>query len=507
MAADFIVRWADFSGGDFGTLDPAFADKDQYSGQNVQRYNSGLVGPRAGLKSFTVDWNGAAGTHPVLGPLGFDAKDDMLLVALGNRTYRIPVGTGLADPFDVYASSPTGFVRYAQGDRNLYALIDGDLYKHNESTDAVTQITLPVGVKLAALTRWGYYLVGVQVDKPYRIWHSSVTIAGPQFDTWGANNYLDVGSNLPIECLRPLFNTLYAGKADGWWAISGILGEQAAVRQRNVGNGPVDERQATTTTDNRVLYWGADSVPLWFNGDGVRHDEDYRLSGFSTAFAADTVVATPTGKRLVMIGERDGAAGMLLHDKGRWTTHLFDIPISAVAGNDVRNATGLPEGVIFMCQRPTTIGDDVSIVTFQADLNRPAHSSDTWAAPKDAGSTNLVTGSFDLPAHWDGQGRFMRVTNVVVQFRKWPNGVADSWNEMRCLVKPFGIYEGGTQNTEVKVWTESADRADAAGTDDSIRFSFGENPLSTGFQVRFPVLRGVAIRSVIAEVEVRTARS
>lgn len=508
MAQDFLVRWADFSGGDFGTLDPGYAEKNQYSGQNVQRYNTGLIGPRAGLKAFTVDWDGAPGTHPALGPHGFDVKDDFLLVTLAGdtKTFRIPFSTGLADPFNVYPGSVTEFVRFAQGGRTLYGLINGDLYKHNESTGVVTQISLPSSIKLSALTRWGYYLVGVQEDLPYRLWHSTATIAGPQFDTWGVNNYLDVGSNLPIQTLRPLYNTLHCGKADGWWAVSGILGEQAAVRMRNMGNGPSEDRQATVTTDNRVLYWGRDNVPLWWNGDRIRRDLNYRLDGFTTSFAGDTVVATPTGDRLIMLGERDGVAGMLLRESNRWSTHLFDIPIAAVAGNDVRNTTEVPEGVVFMCQRPTNVGDAVSIVTFATDLDRPAHTSDTYAAPKDQGSTDLVTGMLDLPAHYDGQGRYMRTTAVVVQFRKWPNGVADARNELRCRVNPLGIHEGGTINTEVKIWSESSDRADADGTDDQVRFSFADNPMATGFQVTFPMLRGVAIRSVIAEVEVRTSR-
>jgi hypothetical protein len=354
--------------------------------------------------------------------------------------------------------------------------------------------------------RWGYYLVGVQTTEPYRIWHSTVSLSGPQFDTWGANSYLDVGSNLAIETLRPIYNTLYAGKADGWWGISGVLGESGQVRMRNMGQGPFDQRQATVTTDNRVLYWGKDGTPLWFNGDRVRPDRDYQLSGFTTSFAGDTVIATPTGTRLIMLGERDGVAGMLVYEGGKWSTHLFDIPIAAIAGNDVRNASDMPNGVVFMCQRPTQIGDPVSIVSFVTDNDRPGHASDTWAAPKDAGSTELITGSLDLPAHWDGQGRYMRVTAVVVQFRKWPSGVTDSRNELRCLVQPFGLYEGGTINTETKLWTESSDRADPNGTDDSIRFSFGENPMSTGFQIQFPVMRGVAIRNVIAECEVRTSR-
>jgi hypothetical protein len=273
-----------------------------------------------------------------------------------------------------------------------------------------------------------------------------------------------------------------------------------------MGQGPYDQRQATVTTDNRVLYWGKDTVPLWFNGDRVRPDYDFQLSGFETFFAGDTVVATASGNRLIMLGERNQTAGMLLFENGTWSAHVFDTPIAAIAGNDVRNTTDLPNGVVFMCQRPIQIGDAVSIVSFDTELNRPSRIGDVWASPIDEGSDELVTGSLDLPAHWDGQGRFMRVTAIVVQFRKWPSGLPDTNNELRCQVEPFGLYEGGTISTEVKLWRESSDRAEPGGTDDSVRFSFGENAMGVGFQVRFPVIRGVAIRNVVAEVEVRTSR-
>jgi hypothetical protein len=163
-----------------------------------------------------------------------------------------------------------------------------------------------------------------------------------------------------------------------------------------------------------------------------------------------------------------------------------------------------------MCQRPLTIGDAVSIVSFQTDANRPGHVDDTWAAPIDAGEAHgpiLVTGSIDLPAHWSGDGRHLRVKNVIVQFRKWPSGVAGSRNELQCRVVPLGAYGGGSVNSEITLWTEPSDRADVIGTDDSHVFSVGEGVHAAGFQVQFTVVRGVALREVLVEVEARSQRT
>ena len=513
--ADFLVRWAEFGGGEYGLLDPSRAEKDQWSGTNMIEYQSGLLGVRPGLKSLVIDWQGEPGTHPVVpGPLGFDVQNENLLIPLQLTnddwaTFKIDFNTGVATPFPAYTSPPTEFIRYAEGAQTLYGLINGELWKHEPG--GMTQITLPAGIKLSGLVRWNYWLIGVDQDTPYRIWHSTVTVNGPEFDNWGINNYLDVGSNLPILTLRPIFNTLYCGKQDGWWGVSGILGQQASVRFRAIGNGPATDRGCTVTTDNRLLYWPTESVPAWFNGDRVYLDKDYQLSGYDTEFICDTVIATPTGKRLLMIGELSGQpdgeekSGMLLWDKA-WSVHEFDQPISGAVPQDVRAGTKMPSGVTFLIRRPVVITDPVEIGSFQLDAIRPSHFDDPFAAPIDFEGTELVTGQVDLPAHWDGQGRMVLVKNLIVQFRKWPSGIDGTLNRLEATVVPLGRYEGGSAQTNSLIWTEPSDRANGEGTDDSVRMSFGDQGWSAGFQVKFNKLRGVAIREVIAVCEVRMAR-
>ena len=511
-SADFVVRYNDFSGGDYGVLDPAKAEKNQFAGTNVIRYNSGLLGVRPGLKPLTLAWPGGSGTHTqVPGPYGFDVFGTNLLLALGDTTWKIPFNDTTPVPvgYQSYPGAANGLIRYAQGNQKLYATVDGVLYRHDANGDT-TAISTPQ--PLSTVVRWNYSLVGVDLNVPYRLWYSSVTEAGPQFDTWGTNNYLDVGSNLPITALKPVFNALYCGKADGWWGVTGILGQQSTVRFRVTGNGPPDQRQVTVTTDNRILYWPNEPVPAWFNGDRVYLDRNYRLEGFDTGFAADTVIATPTGKRLFMLGEqRDAggdpvASGMMMWEESAWTSHLLPTSLSAAVPQDVRAGTELPEGVVFFCKSPTTVGETVEVVSFSHDLDRPGHATDRWASPTDLGAAELVDGSVKLPAFYDGQGRQVRVRNVIVQFRKWASGVAASSNRLEVKVVPLGRYEGGSTDTEPQVWQEPSANSSADGTDDSWRVGVGAEGWGNGFQVVFPRLRGVALRDVIVLCEVRTQR-
>ena len=98
------------------------------------------------------------------------------------------------------------------------------------------------------------------------------------------------------------------------------------------------------------------------------------------------------------------------------------------------------------------------------------------------------------------------VRNVIVQFRHWPSGLDGSINELQCQVRPMGTFEGGAIEVEPQVWTQRSERAHPNGSDQTWRMGWGKYGWSNGFQIVFPKLRGVALRSIEAHVEVRTAR-
>ena len=511
MAADFVTRWADFSGGDYGQLDPARAKSNQFRATNMFVYETGLLGPRPGLKQLPV--TGLPGHNVVPGPVGFDVWDDDIVIVLG-QPYRVPVTDPAPAAIEhaAYTTTPSDFVRFAEHSRNLYSTADGNLYKHVLGTTGTTAIPLPPGVKLDGLVRWGYQLLGWDRDVPWRIWYSTVGEAGAQPDNWGVNNFLDVGSNEPITKLVPLYNYLMVGKKSGWWAVSGVLAERPYVRSVSLGNGPVDQRACAVTTDNRILYWGVEEVPHWFNGENSYFDDNQRVSGFETVFPSDTVVATPTGRKTFMLGEplgeftsEDAATEMLMNREGKWTTHEFAVPLGGMAGSDLRTGYTQPNGVTFMIQRPRTVGDPVVLMSFDHDLERPGHTDDRWAQPTDPNG-QLIEGYVEFPAYYDAQSRMVLVRSVVVQFRKWPSGVTDAINELQCLIRPLGRYEAGGIESHSHLWSEPCEAADTDGTDDSWRIGTGWQGWANGFQVVFPRVRGVAIRAVEVHAEVRTAR-
>ena len=496
--ADFAIRYSDFTGGDFGDLDPQRAERNQYRGDNVVVYDSGLIGPRAGLKPLAVTGLPNHTTAP--GPMGFSTFGNKLLIVLG-RLYQIPLDTLAAAAQDVYPTSASNPVRFARANGILYSLKDGVVYKH--AGTATTAISTPF--PLSELVQWDQWLIGVDATVPYRIWYTFLDSGGPDFDVWPVNNFLYVGGNQTVNSLLPIYNTLYAGKTSGWWAISGVLGIQAAVRALSIGNGPRDSRRSAVTTDNRIVYWPNQDSPALFNGETTRILNKHSLRQAQSEFPSDGIAVTPTHQKVYMAGDADAdnnATDLYLMEDDRWSYLSLPNAIGGITPSDPRCGCSLPSGVIFTVNNPTTVGNAVVISSLQHNLDRPAHTDDEWAAPVDPGETELVEGMFDLNAWYDGEGRQVRVTGLIVQLRKWESGVPDSLNRLSVQVDSLGGYESGSTQGDPVHWYEPSALALAEGVDDSWRVKVNA-PWGNGFQIKFPRVAGVAVREVIATVEVR----
>ena len=506
--ADFTLRYADFKGGDYGVRDPAKADADTYSGLNVIPYESGLLGVRAGLKKLPVTGLPAHPTVP--GPLGFYAFGNQLIVVL-NRPYAVPMVGGAATAWQPWTTSPITPVRFVSANNIVYSLKDGALHKHlNPVTTAPTVVTTPA--PLSYVVRWGYYFVGIDRDKPWRIWFSTVDATGPQFDQWSANSYIDIGNQEPITALNPIFNTLYVGKVSGWSAVSGVLGTLASNRDVGIGNGPIDPRTTTVTTDNRILYWPTESSPAWFNGERVTVESEQKMSPRDLPAPCDSVIVTPTGKRVVLAADDSvkRITNILSWSSSAWTRHSFPSRLGGLVPENVRDGIQMPEDVVYAVLGPTTVGDPCVLCAYHHSLNRPGHVSDVYSSPFDVDLTappNLIAGSVSFPSYWEPIGRQVRVRSVIVQFRKWASGVEEAMNEIDLRIDAEGRYGGGEAPGRRHEWIEPCTRASSAGTDDSWRVNVGEQGYGNGFKLSFTKLVGVALREVVVLCDVRTERT
>jgi hypothetical protein len=518
--ADVVLRWSDWKGGDFGIRDPAKADADQYTGENVYPYSSGLLGVRAGAKVMAV--TGLPPHAIVPGPLGFWKRTNTptAVIVLGNRPYEFPVAGGAATPWAIYPETPIKPIRFVSGAGIPYSLSNNKLYKHPNTT-TTTLITTPAA--MSHIIRWGYYFIGIDANVPWRIWFSTVSAAGAQFDTWSANDYLDVGDTEPITTLAPIFNTLYVGKQTGWNAVSGVLGTLASIRGVAIGQGPVDPRAMCVSTDNRIIYWPLERSPAFFNGERVAVQDLQELVGARTSSIGDTVLATNTSRRLILAADDGTKTTLYTWADGAWSRATFSGRLAALAPGDPRDSAGLPEDVILGVLAPTVVGEVVRIVAITHSLDRPGNLGDTYASPGDAplpgDQVVPLAGQCAMPAYYEPIGRQVRVRSVIIQFRKWNMGGPDFTCEIQLRVNVLGRYGGGRNDGELHRWFEPSERNPEIGddpfglgrvtddgVDDSWRVNVGSQGFGNGFQIELPRLVGVGIREIVALCDVKTER-
>jgi hypothetical protein len=518
--ADVVLRWSDWKGGDFGLRDPAMADADQYTGENVYPYTSGLLGVRAGAKKLAV--TGLPNHAIVPGPLGFWKRANTAtgVIVLGNRPYEFPVAGGAATAWAAYPEIPIRPIRFASGAGIPYSLSNYKLYKHPNTT-TTTLITTPAA--MSHFIRWGYYFVGIDANVPWRIWFSTVDASGAHFDQWGANDYLDIGDTEPVTVLAPIFNTLYVGKATGWNAVSGVLGTLASVRGVAIGQGPLDPRAACVSTDNRIVYWPLERSPAFFNGERVAVQDEQQLVGPRETSPGDTVLATNTSRRLILAADDGTETTLYTWADSAWSRQVFGGRLAAIAPGDPRDSVGLPEDVILGVLAPSVVGEVPTIVTYNHGLDRPGNLGDVWASPGDAivDSAEIIpiAGQMALPSYFEPIGRQVRVRSVIIQFRKWNMGGPDFMCEIQLRVNSLGRYSGGRVDGELHRWFEPSERNQPigddpfglgrvfdAGADDSWRVNVGGQGFGNGFQIEIPRMVGVAIREVVALCDVRTER-
>jgi hypothetical protein len=396
----------------------------------------------------------------------------------------------------------------------VYALCNGKLYKYTNPT-TVSAVTLPA--PLSHIIRWQGWFVGIDANTPWRIWFSTIDASGSHFDIWSANNFYDVGSTDPITALAPMMNTLYVGKRNGWNVVSGVLGTLVSIRAVSLGLGPVDPKTTAVTTDFRIIYWPIEPRPAWFNGMRSWTDTELDVGTRSSPFPCDTVVVTPTARRLLLANDTPQGTGLLTwagnswsrhpwQDRA-WTRHNFPAKLAGLVPNNAADGVAMPPDVIYAVLAPTTVGDAVVIGSHHHGLDRPAHVNDQYASPVDMGTTNLIAGSVSFPSYFEPIGRQIQVRSVIVQFRKWASGVANARNQIQLRVDSLGAYGRGVTSGDILYWDEPCERSTTDGVDDSWRVNVGQQGFGNGFQINFPLLSGVAIREVVVLVTVRTDRT
>ena len=499
-----VKVFADFSGGEAGSLDLAKVPDNFWTGRNLVVYRSGALGPRPGLRLHalgrtpTGPINGlgyAGGARPLVyvdGVAVWTVGEDGVARTAGNISAapnpRIPVHFEATDAGNIFMFVPNG----------------GRTYKIETMTGSGSLLDLNTTGGVAG-DIYGIRLVRTDTSGN-RIYYS----APNNVSSWPSGNFLDVVLAKALVFLAEQRGHLTIVTIDGsWYVLTGVPGVNDTLR-RITGGKTVPPQMAPEAFvdigDDLIHYLSPiNNYPGSF--DGVEHTELAYLSMTPTeplaTFAAGTQTQAYNAANAFQGADNASPAfvlpapvvspngRMLLKHNGVWGLHDFEYPMSRLWASDGR---GRIYG--FNWNFP---GNDVGpqVLTTQLRLDRPAFTSDTTARPGDNRDQPLAC-EVTFPESWSENGDELRVREVMVDFIRWNTGVAET-NRIEATVSALARASEVAPISSTRTWEQAGSDSPATqdGTKDRIRFGFGDQGTGAGWRLKLHGLRGIAIRQVI----------
>lgn len=520
-----VVEHNDFSGGDWGRLQPWKAPQNSFKAVNMLIYSTGELGVRPGLQNVTP-------TNVVAGSIGNGMLGDLSNFYYGQGTsmrrgtsYKGQTQSTMGGAFtgnvnNLFYTKQGSGVYYIMDDvRGLYSLISGGL----------TQLTANAGNGIAFYGDrlcFGSY-VGVVSNLRY----NGTTAGVSDLTNWPATNIIPFGdknerpTNLYVQ--RGHLTLLKA--TNGFFVLTGQLSVNEALRRAVNTVGPSSGGMYKSANTETELIWFIDQshhIPANFDGTQIRYYEDQPipvqgdgslvLSPFSISDPNGVAVAVGSSSSFLPFAD---TAKLHLFYHGAWTRHELPnlgvnpqmastINISmydpGLAFGSYTSAEALPYSIhdvpafVFADSRGTT----PAFYSLLLDTDRPgfnwagkASDFDTFDAemPGD-NSTEQVTGTLELPEmHLKDTDEFM-VQGVVVDFRSWDTR-GTLTNHFDIQVDCLRPYDNNSPITSLKAsWDEVGARSSTGGTVKRRVFMFGDQGVGNGYQLKLTNIRGVAFQ-------------
>jgi hypothetical protein len=499
-----VAVYDDFSAGEAGrfglTKPPA---QGFWSGKNVMVYPDGLLGPRPGMKDLTLagvpqgriigavpqaNQGSSAGTEVWVACHQNDGTPAVKLYRFNPTTGAVAVSTLEA----ATSSSPGLATMDTKGDK-VYYREGGKSYRYDAAPEALDLL------RSGDIGGPTFTIHGVRAYSGNA--HKVVYSAANDFTSWPSTNFFEVGeANEYVEALVSVGDVLFIIKRSGAWVLTG---SPTGGRLSRVGDlwGVEASWLAKVTRESTVVVYDlpARQPGVW---DGAKYQ---LIPHIVAARGGKESLFAPANRGLAIAGSHTGHASLFLDDKraytgeantlltlfdGKtWSQHHTTLDVSgsiaAWPGGDKRFVVPI---------EPAVNMATVRWLAFDPFLGRPGFTTDTYARPGDDSDTPLAA-NVSLPEFWTEAGNEVSVRQVIVDAVKWNTGSATA-NEIQVSVETFGRRGTAGEKVDTKTWTEAGTAASTSGTRHREVFDFGRFQPGAGFQVKFPSLRGVAIRSV-----------
>lgn len=512
--------YEDFSSGDYGTLDPSKVPPGFFHASNLVLYRTGALGPRGGLKTFSLGRSPAGDINM----FGFtDSSTRSLVWQEGLNIYATdPLGVAgpvLFGAVDISAAVPNPYVDIARAN-STFATPGGTIYAlfHFATTP---MYTLPTSEAVGGTAMGVYELMVVSNQKPAEV--DGIQTAGRRIVWTNFDNFTDwpgfqdVMHSGEVSGIFPVKNYLVLAMSDGrWYVITNTLGVNNRVRRVNGASltPPFMPPSAFVAPGDDIVYALSPqgNYPITF--DGVSPQELKYLS-----LIPDTPLASyvPTG---TIAAQRDGAANAvkalagdgptgvvmvrpdtvnkaLVKHNGAWTFHAFETAVSQFWASNRR-------GKLWTFNRKTPSAQ--TCMSLDLNLDRPAFTSDTNSQPGDM-STTPFDAFVELPEVWAQDSTELRVREVTVDIFRWNTGAPVDNRVQAALTTlargALGNASSNNSNTTTVSWTQPGASSPTTqdGAPDRIKLNFGTQGPAAGFRLRLSGLRGVAIRRITVKFD------
>lgn len=502
------IEYGDFRGGEYGTQDGSKVASNSFKAMNMIVTADGCLIPRPGLSDHTPA-DMPSGKVVGLAPTSTPGADMLFIVANKVYTYNKNDGTNLTEigTLDV---TPTKAIHPKQGTTEFYITIPTDkCYKLDPVAGTIDPYDDSPGGSEVEL--YGQRLVVADADQPYRIQFSDPA----DFDTWPAENFIDIGDFWQITSMREQRNYLAIMKREGYYILSGVLGSSnTTVRQVSTDRGPLHPGQVSIDFSDVIHLISAFHLnPATFDTTNV--DQLSYLEVLGTVRDGDASLPLVIGSAhsqgkgtpsTVLFTQGGEANKMLLNHNGVWTQHETSVDITGMVRGGETGDFWLTDG--------GDTGVDGKIYSVQFTEDRPAFTTDTFVQPGDDSATP-VNAWITFPQYWVPGSRNAKgateinVRQVIVDFWKYNTG-ASATNHFDIAVDMLGRYPANTGDapTNTYEWDEAGTVAGASIGDsrrDRVVHGF-KSAKAGGFEVSLRNIRGVKIRQITVVFDVDDTR-
>lgn len=493
-----IVSFDNFKGGEYGTKGGDSAPPNSFHAKNMLVYADGYIGPRPGIREITpasmpVGELLALATTEVSQATGtFVIGDTVYSFDLGNAA---TVPTALTGTFNETPEQP--------------------IVLHPETTDLLATVrydpNTPDATYRLAYTPGGGGTVTEITDSPgghdVLQYEQATVVAESQFtsrlfassptdpDDFSEGRFVDVGDNWQVTAMHVLRNGLAVLKRTGLYLLRGVIGDADSeyVLRVSTDRGPLHPWQADKDHSDRIWFWPLfRKHPAVFTGNPPEHLSHLDLP----TREEDGTIADPPLKRGVKVLDGDASPetvvfvqsaashlGIVYHNDV-WTMHEFEEDISGMLASTLD---------LFVTTDGGGAATAANIYSCKFNLNRPAFTSDPVTQPGDNSNTPLDC-ELTLPQWWNQSGRDVTVRQVVVDFKSWATGAAET-NHFELVVKSLGRNLSAEQTYASGTFDEAGASSSSSGTRRRKVFNVQCSP-GSGFEISLSNIRGCAFKSI-----------